>query len=107
MKTLNEFLNPINEAFNDKNINIKENNIYCMCVTGEDGSFDDEKLKGFVGVYTLDNLIDTNFSDGFVLADIFEKDDEDTFKSKLKSLKIGESIVTDDEYIKVNIIRIS
>ena len=103
MKRINEYL--INESFVNKSINIKNDNVYCMCVTGD--GFDDERLKGFVGVYTLDNLIDTNFDDGFVLADIFEGDDENKFKSKLNSLEIGKSIEGDDDYTHIIIIRIS
>lgn len=103
MKNLKDTL--INESSVLKNINIKDDNVYCMCASGE--GFYDEKIKGFVGIYTLDKLIDEQFNDGFVLSEFFEEDDEDKFKSKLSSLKVNDSLKEDDGYMFINIIRIS
>lgn len=88
----------------NKQINIKDDNIYTLIVTGDDlVDYNENPIKSFVGIFDLSNML-FHFDDGFVIGDYFEGDDKE-FESKIKSLKIGELYDIDGDYSSFKIIR--
>ena len=80
--------------------------MYVLIAYGDD--LIDEKendINALVGVYSFNELVDSQIEDGLLLSDCFEDYDKDL--EKIKSLKIGEEVTFEGDYSSYKIIKVS